>query len=197
MRENLLPSAFFVRIVLVRMTSALQPSVVAVLVASDATADALRPAAETLREFGVRVVEAADFAVDASREQVAKLQAAAAEEAWRAVIVASTDETLPAAVADALPLPVIRVPVAGGARSGLTLLQTAAGDLPASEKEGVSFATVAVGPAGARNAALFVVAVLALEDDRLRQAWETFRATQTATVLALPPPTLAGTPASP
>ena len=100
-------------------------------------------------------------------------------------------------MADALPLPVIRVPVSGGAESGLALLQTAAGDLPATEKQGVSFATVAIGPAGAKNAALFVVSVLALEDDRLRQAWETFRATQTAAVLALPSPILAETPVSP
>ncbi len=113
------------------------------------------------------------------------------------MIVASPDGALPAAVADALPLPVVRVPVAGGTRSGLALLQTADGDLPAAEKEGSSFATVAIGPAGAKNAALFVVSVLALEDDGLRDAWETFRAKQTAAVLQLPPPTLAETPAGP
>ena len=178
------------------MNSCLQPFVVALLVAGDVPADALRLTAETLREFGVRAVEAADFLGGASPGRVAELPAAAAQEGWRAVIVASTDGALPAAVADALPLPVIRVPVPGGVKSGLALLQTVGGDLPAAEKEGVSFATVAIGPAGARNAALFVVAVLALEDARLRQAWETFRATQTAAVLQLPPPTLAETPAA-
>ena len=176
------------------MTSSLQPSTVALLVAGDVPADALRLAADLLREFGVRAVAVADFAGEAPSERAAKLKAAAAEEGWQAVIVASTDGTLPAIIADALLLPVVRVPVAGEAKNGLALLQTAGGNLPAAEKEGVSFATMAIGPAGAKNAALFVVSALALEDDRLRQAWETFRAAQTAAVLQLPPPTLAETP---
>ena len=172
------------------MASAPDPSVVALLSAGDVAADALRPAADLLREFGVRVVEMEG----ASPERAPTLPRVSIEGGWRAVIVASADGALPAAVADALPLPVIRVPVAGGTRSGLALLQTAGGDLPASEKEGASFATVAIGPAGAKNAALFVVSVLALEDDALREAWESFRAEQTAAVLQLPPPTLAEPP---
>ena len=176
------------------MTTAPEPPAVALLSAGDVAADALRPAADLLREFGVRVVE-----VDgASPEHVATLPGATAEGGWRAVIVASSDGELPAAVAAALPLPVIRVPVAGGTKRGLALLQTTGGDLPAAAEEGVSFATVAIGPAGAKNAALFVVSVLALEDDGLREAWESFRARQTAAVLQLPPPTLAETlPAGP
>ena len=179
------------------MISSLPLSVVALLTAGDVPTDALRATAEALREFGVRVVEVADPAGDAASPRTANLQAAAGEE-WRAVIVASTDAVLPAAVADAVPVPVIRVPVAGAAKSGLALLQTDAGDLPAATRDGVSFATVAIGPAGARNAALFVVSVLALKDDGLREAWNLFRARQTAAVLQLPPPTLAETlPADP
>ena len=167
---------------------------VALLTDGDVPADALRLTAETLREFGVRVVEVADGAGETEPERATNLRAAAVEEGWRAVIVASTGDALPAAVAGALPLPVIRVPVAGAARSGLTLLQTDAGDLPAATRDGVSFATVAIGPAGAKNAALFVVSVLALEDEGLREAWEAFRARQTAAVLQLPPPALADPP---
>ena len=172
------------------MISAPEPPTVALLTAVDVAADALRPAADLLREFGVRAVEVER----ASPERVATLPAVT-EAGWRAVIVASTDAVLPAAVAEALPFPVVRVPVAGEAKSGLALLQSAAGDLPAAEKEGMSFATVAIGPAGAKNAALFVVSVLALEDERLREAWEAFRARQTAAVLQLPPPSLAEPPA--
>ena len=169
-----------------------EPPLVALLVAADVAADALRPAADLLREFGVRAVEVEG----ASPERAATLPTTAIKEGWCAVIVASTDGVLPAAVADALPLPVVRVPAAGEAKNGLALLQTADGDLPAADREGVSFATVAIGPAGAKNAALFVVSVLALEDDGLREAWETFRDQQTAAVLQLPPPTLAEPPAA-
>ena len=173
------------------MTPPLSSAVVALAVAGDVPADALRLTAETLREFGVRPVEIA------GPERVAALPETAVAEGWRAVIVASTDGALPAVLADALPLLVVRVPMAGAEKSGLALLQTAAGDLPAAEGEGKSFATVAIGPAGAKNAALFVVSVLALDDQHLRAAWEAFRARQTAAVLAMPPPTLAETPVGP
>lgn len=160
--------------------------VVAFVLAAGVPADALAPAAETLRGFGFSAVDT-PIGRDA-----AGWQALAREQAWRAVIVASPDGTLPAALASALAVPVIRVPTAADAsRGGLALLQNAEGDLPAAREEGAAFATVAIGPAGAKNAALFVVAVLALEDAPLRAAWEAYRQAQTDAVLRLPPPTLA------
>jgi 5-(carboxyamino)imidazole ribonucleotide mutase len=46
-------------------------------------------------------------------------------------------------------------------------------------------ATFAIGPAGAGNAALFAVAMLAAHDDSLRQALDHFRARQTAAARAM------------
>lgn len=104
---------------------------------------------------------------------------------WRAVIVGSPDGALPGALAGAGTLPVIRVPVAaeagaGNAADALKLLW------PEPEENGptAAFATVAIGEAGAKNAALLVVSMLALGDAGLRQALEVFRRDQTAAVLA-------------
>jgi 5-(carboxyamino)imidazole ribonucleotide mutase len=51
-----------------------------------------------------------------------------------------------------------------------------------------AFAMVAVGEAGARNAALLAVSILALTDARLKAAWQAFRDEQTNAVLAQPAP---------
>jgi hypothetical protein len=48
---------------------------------------------------------------------------------------------------------------------------------------GNAFATVAIGEAGAKNAALLAVSILALTDARLHEAWLAFRAEQTALVM--------------
>ena len=65
--------------------------------------------------------------------------------------------------------------------------------------KGIPVATFAIGAAGAANAALFAVAMLAVNDARLRQQLETFRARQTATARAmtLPPPAEGEAPVSP
>ena len=49
-----------------------------------------------------------------------------------------------------------------------------------------SFATTAIGEAGAKNAALFVVSALATRQEWLREAWADFRTRQTEAVLGHP-----------
>ena len=77
-------------------------------------------------------------------------------------------------------VPVFGVPVPsrhlGGEDSLLSIVQ-----MP----KGVPVATFAIGAAGAANAALFAVAMLAAHDERLRLALETFRAEQTAAARAM------------
>ena len=158
------------------------PPILAVLVAPDnAGLDALRPAGETLDEFGVGW-ETMLFAPCGSFARL--------EPGRRVVIVASGDAALPAALAARTGLPVVRVPVADGVREGLALVYNEGGNLPAGQRAEETFATVAIGAAGAKNAALFAVATLALTDPRLRKQWHAFRARQTAAVLAQPPPGL-------
>lgn len=99
----------------------------------------------------------------------------------RALIVASADCELPAALAANTPLPVIRVPVGEPRENGKLPLLWPEGEAPPAT---APFATVAIGEAGARNAALFVVSMLALTDERLRDRWREFRRAQTQAVLS-------------
>ena len=156
------------------------PSVsnVVLLAGADAAAvESLRPAAGILASFGLETATA----VLTPEESISPLASNMC-----AVIVASPDAALPAALAKHTSLPVIRVPIATGGRGGVALLDDGHGNLPAGPANGV-FATMAIGEAGAKNAALFVVSSLAGTDDRLRVAWADFRARQTQEVLRHPP----------
>ena len=53
---------------------------------------------------------------------------------------------------------------------------------------GIPVGTLAIGSAGAKNAALLAAAILALSDDKIRKSLEAFRKKQTEKVLAQPPP---------
>jgi 5-(carboxyamino)imidazole ribonucleotide mutase len=75
-------------------------------------------------------------------------------------------------------LPVIGVPMEGGALHGLDALLSTV-QMPG----GIPVATVAIGKPGARNAALLAVQILALTDPRLRQRLVAYRARQAAQVL--------------
>ncbi len=71
-------------------------------------------------------------------------------------------------------VPVLGVPVMSKALSGVDSLHSIV-QMP----KGVPVATFAIGPAGAANAALFAVALLANVDSALRAKLEAFRAAQT------------------
>jgi 5-(carboxyamino)imidazole ribonucleotide mutase len=81
-------------------------------------------------------------------------------------------------------VPVLGVPVASKHLSGVDSLHSIV-QMP----KGVPVATFAIGPAGAANAALFAVAMLAHHNAGLRQQLDAFRAEQTAAARAmtLPP----------
>jgi 5-(carboxyamino)imidazole ribonucleotide mutase len=90
---------------------------------------------------------------------------------------------LPGMLAAVTPLPVIGVPVPlkylDGMDSLLSIVQ-----MPA----GVPVGTLAIGKAGAVNAALLAAEIVALEDDGVRDRLKRFRATQTQNVLSHPDP---------
>lgn len=76
-------------------------------------------------------------------------------------------------------LPVLGVPIQSSALHGLdSLLSTA--QMPG----GIPVGTLAIGPAGAKNAALLATAILALSDKKIRQNLQAFRKKQTEAVLA-------------
>jgi 5-(carboxyamino)imidazole ribonucleotide mutase len=91
---------------------------------------------------------------------------------------------LPGMLAAKTTVPVLGVPVASRHLQGVDSLHSIV-QMP----KGIPVATFAIGVAGAANAALFTVAMLALHDKALAQALQDFRAEQTraAQAMTLPP----------
>lgn len=150
---------------------------VAVVMGSDSDLRVMRPAIEALAEFGL----AAEVRIlSAHRTPVEMLDYArtAAERGVRVIIAGAGGAAhLPGMIAGITPLPVIGVPVAVTALSGMDALLSIV-QMPA----GVPVATVAVD--GGRNAGLLAVRILAASDDRLLQAMQAFQAELGDTVRA-------------
>jgi 5-(carboxyamino)imidazole ribonucleotide mutase len=87
---------------------------------------------------------------------------------------------LPGMLAAKTTVPVLGVPVASKHLNGLDSLYSIV-QMP----KGIPVATFAIGPAGAANAALFAVAMLANEDPALRARLQAFRARQTEAARAM------------
>lgn len=111
--------------------------------------------------------------------------AAGARERGLEVLIAGAGGAahLPGMAAAKTPLPVIGVPVQSKALHGLDSLLSIV-QMPA----GIPVATVAIGKAGAKNAALLAAAILAPHHPAIREALDGFRTRQTDAVLARPDP---------
>jgi 5-(carboxyamino)imidazole ribonucleotide mutase len=90
---------------------------------------------------------------------------------------------LPGMVASKTPLPVLGVPVKSRALNGMDSLLSIA-QMPA----GIPVATLAIGNAGATNAALLAAAILGIKYPQIRRSLEEFRRTGTEAVLSQPNP---------
>ena len=90
---------------------------------------------------------------------------------------------LPGMVASKTPLPVLGVPVRSQALNGMDSLLSIV-QMPA----GIPVATLAIGIAGATNAALLAASILGIKYPQVRRALEEFRRTRTETVLNQPAP---------
>jgi 5-(carboxyamino)imidazole ribonucleotide mutase len=139
----------------------------------------LRHAAETLESFGVpheRRVVSAHRTPDAMAEY-----ARAAEERGLRVILAGAGGAahLPGMVASHTTVPVLGVPVESRVLRGVDSLLSIV-QMPA----GIPVGTLAIGAAGAKNAALLAVGMLATTDPELRERLRRFREQQAATSLA-------------
>src|SRR5262245_36942626 len=156
---------------------------VGIIMGSRSDWETMRHAAETLERLGVphevRVVSA-HRTPDLLFEYAGTAEARGLE-----VIIAGAGGAahLPGMTAAKTVLPVLGVPVESAALRGvdsvLSILQ-----MPG----GVPVGTLAVGKAGAVNAALLATAILGARHPALREALRTFRAEQTAAVLAAPDP---------
>ena len=90
---------------------------------------------------------------------------------------------LPGMIAALTPVPVVGVPIKSSVLSGVDSLLSIV-QMPA----GVPVATMSIGTAGAKNAALYCAAILATHDDSIKAKLALFRAQQTQQVLDNPNP---------
>ena len=147
---------------------------VGVLMGSSSDWDTLQHAVAILQEFGIaheaRVVSAHRMPDD----MFAYAQDAAARGLKAIIAGAGGAAHLPGMLAAKTTVPVLGVPVASKHLQGVDSLHSIV-QMP----KGIPVATFAIGAAGAANAALFAVAMLANENPALRAQLEAFRARQT------------------
>jgi 5-(carboxyamino)imidazole ribonucleotide mutase len=157
---------------------------VGVVMGSSSDWDTLQHAVQILQEFGIaheaRVVSAHRMPDD----MFAYAESAAARGLKAIIAGAGGAAHLPGMLAAKTLVPVLGVPVASKHLQGVDSLHSIV-QMP----KGIPVATFAIGAAGAANAALFAVAVLANEDSALRGKLQDFRDRQTAAARAmtLPP----------
>ncbi len=153
---------------------------VGVVMGSDSDWAVMQHAAQMLASFGVSH-EAKVVSAHRTPDALFAYAEQAAARGLRCIIAgAGGSAHLPGMIASKTALPVLGVPVTSRALQGLDSLLSIV-QMP----RGVPVATFAVGEAGAANAALFAVAMLALDDATLARKLAAFRRRQTAKVKAM------------
>ena len=152
----------------------MKPIQIGVVMGSSSDWDTMQHAVQILEQFGIpheaRVVSAHRMPDD----MFAYAEAAAGRGLKAIIAGAGGAAHLPGMLAAKTTVPVLGVPVASKHLSGVDSLHSIV-QMP----KGIPVATFAIGTAGAANAALFAVAMLANEDPALRAQLEAFRAAQT------------------
>ena len=155
---------------------------IGIVMGSTSDWETMKTAAKMLKEFGVRF-EAKALSAHRSPHAVVKWTEGAEKRGVKCIIAAAGGAAhLAGVVAAHTTLPVLGVPMPSKHLKGLdSLLSTV--QMP----KGIPVATFAIGEAGAANAALFAVALLALSDKSLAKKLWKFRRYQTAAVLKAAP----------
>jgi len=155
-------------------------AVIGIVMGSSSDWETMKQAAEILTEFGVgfdaRVVSAHRM----PDEMFAYAEAAAGRGLKAIIAGAGGAAHLPGMLAAKTTVPVLGVPVASRHLQGVDSLHSIV-QMP----KGIPVATFAIGNAGAANAALFAVAMLATADAALLDKLNAFRARQTAVAQAM------------
>ena len=155
------------------------PPLVAVIMGSSSDWETMFVCVKTLDQLGIPN-QAQVLSAHRTPDATAKYAREAADRGIRVVIAAAGGAAHLAGVISAYTwLPVLGVPIQSSALHGLDSLLSIA-QMPG----GIPVGTLAIGPAGAKNAALLAAAILALSDKEIRQNLEAFRKKQTEAVLA-------------
>ena len=158
---------------------------IGIIMGSNSDWNVMQHAAHFLEQFGV-AYEAKVVSAHRTPDLMFDYAKSAKERGLQAIIAGAGGAAhLPGMVASQTTLPVLGVPVPSkylrGEDSLLSIVQ-----MP----KGGPVATFAIGEAGAANAALFAVSLLANHDEALAQKLAEFRAKQTETVLAMDLPAI-------
>lgn len=158
----------------------MNPIQVGVVMGSSSDWDTMQHAVQILKDFGV-ACEARVVSAHRMPDDMFAYAEGAVGRGLKAIIAGAGGAAhLPGMIAAKTVVPVLGVPVASKHLSGVDSLHSIV-QMP----KGVPVATFAIGPAGAANAALFAVALLAGVDPALRQKLEAFRAAQTEAARAM------------
>ena len=156
------------------------PVVVGVVMGSSSDWDTMRAATEILAEFGV-AHEARVVSAHRMPDDLFAYANGAAARGLKAIIAGAGGAAhLPGMLAAKTTVPVLGVPVASRHLQGLDSLYSMV-QMP----KGIPVATFAIGNAGAANAALFAVAMLANDNPALRLQLDAYRARQTEVARAM------------
>jgi 5-(carboxyamino)imidazole ribonucleotide mutase len=154
--------------------------VVGVVMGSSSDWETLKHAVAILAEFGVPH-EAKVVSAHRMPDDMFAYAQGAADRGLRAIIAGAGGAAhLPGMLAAKTTVPVLGVPVASRHLQGVDSLHSIV-QMP----RGIPVATFAIGEAGAANAALFAVALLAAHDAALRDRLDAFRARQTEAARAM------------
>ena len=155
---------------------------IGIVMGSTSDWETMKAAARMLEDFGV-AYEAKAMSAHRTPHEVAAWAEGAAARGMKAIIAAAGGAAhLAGVVAAHTTIPVLGVPMPSKHLQGLdSLLSTV--QMP----KGIPVATFAIGEAGAANAALFAVAVLAVTDKAIAKKLHDFRAKQTEAVLKAAP----------
>ncbi|WP_313606605.1 5-(carboxyamino)imidazole ribonucleotide mutase [Comamonas jiangduensis] len=152
----------------------MNPIQVGVVMGSSSDWDTMQHAVAILQQFGI-AFEAQVVSAHRMPDDMFRFAEAAADRGLKAIIAGAGGAAhLPGMIAAKTTVPVLGVPVASRHLQGVDSLHSIV-QMP----KGVPVATFAIGNAGAANAALFAVALLANEDPALRAQLEAFRVEQT------------------
>ena len=152
----------------------MNPIQVGVVMGSSSDWDTMQHAVAILQQFGI-AFEAKVVSAHRMPDDMFRFAEAAADRGLKAIIAGAGGAAhLPGMIAAKTTVPVLGVPVASRHLQGVDSLHSIV-QMP----KGVPEATFAIGNAGAANAALFAVALLANEDPALRAKLEAFRVEQT------------------
>lgn len=162
----------------------MKPIQIGVVMGSSSDWDTMQHAVQILQQFGI-AHEAQVVSAHRMPDDMFAYAQTAASRGLKAIIAGAGGAAhLPGMIAAKTTVPVLGVPVASRHLQGVDSLHSIV-QMP----KGIPVATFAIGTAGAANAALFAVALLANEDPELRARLDAFRAEQTAAAraMSLPP----------